>query len=241
MITAIKEFYTHRTEYFFYILFLIIASVACLFMLDFFLDYTYDLKEGNLDDFDDRVTEFIYSYRAPAFTSFVIFITELGSQWAYLILIPIITGILFYTRQSWRISLQAFIILLSTFFLNLGIKHLISRPRPLMDGRLVEVSEGSFSYPSGHSMCAMAFYGFNIYLIFKLVKNVWLRWALIISQALLILAIGTSRVYLGVHFPTDVIAGFVAGFVWLILCIAVLRTINFYRKKREPKERLEEI
>lgn len=241
MITAIKEFYTHRTEYFFYILFLIIAALVCMFMLNFFLDYTYALKEGNLDQFDENVTAWIYTFRTPALTYFMIIITELGSQWAYLILIPIITAILHYTGNSWRISLQAFLILLSTFLMNFGIKYLISRPRPLLDGRLVEVSDGSFSYPSGHSMCALAFYGFNIYLIFKLVKKPWQRWTLIILQLFLILSIGTSRVYLGVHYPTDVVAGYAAGFVWLLLCIVILRSVNFYRRKREPRARLEEI
>lgn len=241
MITAIKEFYTHRTEYFFYILFLLIAAVLSLFILDFFLDYTYSLKAGNLDVFDERVTAWIYSYRSPAMTNIMIPITELGSQWAYLVLIPVITAILYYTGKNWRVSYQAFFVLLSTFLLNLGIKHLISRPRPEIGNRLVEISDGSFSYPSGHSMCAMAFYGFNIYLIFKLVKRPWLRYTLIISQLLLILLIGASRVYLGVHYPTDVIAGFAAGFVWLALCIVIVRSINFYRRQREPVTEEEEL
>ncbi len=241
MIAALKEFYTHKTEYFFYILFLVLSGVVCLLLFDFFMDYTYALQQGNLDEFDEKVTAFIFSYRSPVLTTIVVAITELGSQWAYLILIPVITLILYYKGHSWRISLQAFLILLSTFFLNLGIKYLISRPRPDLEGRLIQVSEGSFSYPSGHSMCALAFYGFNVYLIFKLVKNQWLRWSLIILQLLLILAIGASRVYLGVHYPTDVVAGFVVGAIWLALCIVILRSVNFYRKKREPAERIEEI
>ncbi len=233
MITAIKEFYQHRTEYFFYIVFLLIAAILSIFILDFFLDYTYSFKQGRLDEFDKEVFAWIHSFRSPAMTNIVVPITELGSQWAYLILIPIITGILYYTGKNWRVSYQAFFILLSTFLLNLGIKHLISRPRPDVAIRLVEVTDGSFSYPSGHSMCALAFYGFNIYLIFKFVKKTWLRYTLIISQLLLILLIGTSRVYLGVHYPTDVIAGFAAGFVWLALCIVIVRSVNFYRRKHE--------
>ncbi|MTI20959.1 phosphatase PAP2 family protein, partial [Fulvivirga sp. RKSG066] len=231
MLRVLRELINHKDEYFLYILFLIIAAILCGFSLNVFLEITWDLKAGELDNFDKDATAWIYAYRSESLTPFVIAITEMGSQWAYLVVIPIIAYLLYRKGKSWRRTLQATLILISTFFLNLGIKYIISRPRPIEAERLVEVHDGSFSYPSGHSMSAIAFYGFIIYLTFKYVSNVYLKWALITLQTLLILGIGTSRVYLGVHFPSDVVAGFVAGIIWLLICIAALKTINIYRQR----------
>lgn len=206
--------------------------------MQFFLAITADLKAGDLDDFDKSVTTFIFNYRSDFLSKIMIGITEMGSQWAYLALIPIIAFLLFNIGQSWRLSIQATIILISTFFLNLGMKYLFGRPRPLIENHLIEVSKKSFSYPSGHTMGAVAFYGFTIYLTYRFVENIWLRWFLIAIQFVLIVLIGVSRVYLGVHYPSDVAAGFIAGFIWLAICIVALRSINLYRKRKRKKRAL---
>jgi len=211
-------------------------AVFCIFALLGFLDLTEELHEGNLEKYDSLITGFIYPLRSDALTGIIIAITEMGSQWAYLIVIPLIASLLYRKGHSWRLTLQATIILITTFLLNVAIKYIISRPRPLDEHQLVEVADKSFSYPSGHSMSAMAFYGFLIYLTFRLVDRNWLKWLLISVQALLILAIGGSRVYLGVHYPSDVIAGFIAGLIWLAICITALKSINFYRRTKKAEK-----
>lgn len=108
--------------------------------------------------------------------------------------------------------------------LDQGLKELIKRPRP--PGAFEVLHKHSWSFPSGHSMGAMVGYGLLTILVwrcFALPHRV--RIAITILSALLILAVGTSRVGLGVHYPSDVLGGYVIGALWLWLCFAVLRRI----------------
>lgn len=100
------------------------------------------------------------------------------------------------------------------FLSNQLLKNIVARPRP--EGfRLVE--ESGYSFPSGHSMVSMAFYGFIVYWIFEKVKNPYLKWSSMIAISFIIIAIGLSRIYLGVHYASDVIAGFCISISYLIL------------------------
>ncbi|WP_102027688.1 phosphatase PAP2 family protein [Salirhabdus sp. Marseille-P4669] len=92
------------------------------------------------------------------------------------------------------------------------------------------VSASGFSFPSGHSMNSMIFYGVLSIIIAKLIKQPLMRWSMIIVLGCLVLAVGMSRVYLGVHYPSDVLAGFAAGVFWVCLCSACLQ---YYEKKKE--------
>lgn len=105
--------------------------------------------------------------------------------------------------------------LLGAALLNQALKALIQRPRPDVALRLVDV--GGYSFPSGHSMAAMAFFGLLIWLIWHSVENPRRRALLIAAFASVIALIGFSRIYLGVHYFTDVMAGFAISLVWLAL------------------------
>lgn len=111
--------------------------------------------------------------------------------------------------------------------LNVWLKQLFSRPRPMLWERLVDV--GQYSFPSGHAMVSMVIYGFIGYLLATRFARhrVWI----VSLTVLLILAIGFSRMYLGVHWPTDVAAGYAAGLVWLIACIFSLKIWRKHRSK----------
>lgn len=113
-------------------------------------------------------------------------------------------------------------IILNLFFatvLNQILKYIVQRNRP--EGyRLID--ESGYSFPSGHSMVSTAFYGFLIYLVIKKVKNKHLKDFLVILLGTLIVLIGFSRVYLGVHYASDVIAGFFISIAYLILFITMM-------------------
>jgi membrane-associated phospholipid phosphatase len=209
---------------------IIIGSLA----LNGFLELTDRLRQENLGPFDEKVTSFIYNYRSEKMTNFVTVITDMGDVLAYSIIIVAVAIWFLIDKRSIRWLIQSFIILTSTSLLNILIKHYISRPRPDIDMRLVEAS--SYSYPSGHSMCALAFYGFLIYLAYKKVEHKWIKFLAFIFLPLLILGIGASRVYLGVHFPSDVIAGFAAGLFWLVFVILLVNIFRFYRKRKKDRE-----
>ena len=103
--------------------------------------------------------------------------------------------------------------------LNQLLKHILKRPRPT-GYRLIEVS--GYSFPSGHSMVSMAHYGFLIYLIYKYVKNKYIKWISICILSIFICLIGISRIYLGVHYTSDVLAGFLISITYLIMYIEIV-------------------
>ena len=107
--------------------------------------------------------------------------------------------------------------------LNQILKNIFQRPRPT-EFRII--NETGYSFPSGHSMVSMAFYGFLIYLIYKNVKNKYLKWISITILSLLITLIGISRIYLGVHYTSDVLGGFLISISYLIVFT------NFLPRKR---------
>ena len=118
---------------------------------------------------------------------------------------------------------MALIIMLNlaiVYLLNVIIKMIIARPRPDI---LRLVYETGYSFPSGHAMVATGFYGFLIYIANKKIKNKALRRCITILLTLLIFLIGISRIYLGVHYATDIIGAFMIGIIYLVIFINILK------------------
>lgn len=140
----------------------------------------------------------------------------------------LIAYFLLLRRHRWY-TLMVPVVALGGISLNLLLKNFYHRARPL----LPLTSASGLSYPSGHAMMSVTFYGLLLYLVQKHVRRrPRLRVALTVGLVLLILLIGLTRVYLRVHYATDVIAGFVAGSVWLLIAIPLLRRIEKLAKKR---------
>ncbi len=113
--------------------------------------------------------------------------------------------------------------------INQGLKHIFQRPRPI-GFRLIEI--GGFSFPSGHAMASTAFYGLLIYLAYKLIKNKTIRNILIVINILIIIGIGISRIYLGVHYCSDVIVGICISLIYLILYIKIINKYKIIEKSQ---------
>ena len=138
------------------------------------------------------------------------FITNFGGA----IFLIILTITLFILIKNKKIGLSIILNLIVITGLNQILKYILQRPRPT-EYRLIE--ETGFSFPSGHSMVSMAFYGYLIYLIYKYVKNKDLKWISIVLLSILICYIGISRIYLGVHYTSDVLGGFLISLSYLIV------------------------
>ncbi len=136
--------------------------------------------------------------------------------------------VLLIVIKNKRIPISIFINLGLSALVNFTLKQILQRPRP-MGYRIID--ESGYSLPSGHSMVSMAYYGFLIYLIYKNVKNKYIKWPLIVLLALLIINIGISRIYLGVHYTSDVIAGFLVAISYLIVFSNSIK--SFYNKKAQ--------
>ncbi len=143
------------------------------------------------------------------------FITNFGGA----IFLIVSTIALFVLLKNKKIGLSIFTNLVIITALNQLLKGILQRPRPT-EFRIIE--ETGYSFPSGHSMVSMAFYGYLIYLIYKYVKNKYIKTSLIILLSILICCIGISRIYLGVHYTSDVLGGFFISISYLIIYISVV-------------------
>lgn len=160
--------------------------------------------------------KFISTYLISDFvTPAAKFITNFGGA-IYLIGIAIV---LFVVIKNKKIGIAIISNLGIITILNQLLKRIVQRPRP-EEFRII--NESGYSFPSGHSMISMAFYGFLIYLIYKNVKNKYLKWSLMTILGLLIISIGISRIYLGVHYTSDVLAGFLISISYLIIYTSII-------------------
>jgi undecaprenyl-diphosphatase len=103
--------------------------------------------------------------------------------------------------------------------INLILKSLFGRVRP--DFTNAFYHEIGYSFPSGHSMMSMIFYGMTVFLLLQSIKSFSVKTAVLVGGAAIILLVGFSRLTLGVHFLSDVVGGWTAGSIWLITCIAL--------------------
>ena len=122
-------------------------------------------------------------------------------------------------RRHWLEAAGFLLCLAGEAILNLGLKTLFERSRPEL---FQVVAEAGYSFPSGHAMMSICLYGMVVFLITRHIRSWHWRLVVIIFALVLVATIGVSRVYLGVHYPTDVVAGFFAGGSWLALCISLL-------------------
>ena len=146
------------------------------------------------------------------------FITNFGGA----IFLSIATVMLFLFIKNKKIGLSIISNIVIIAVLNQLLKRILQRPRPT-EFRIVE--ETGYSFPSGHSMVSMAFYGYLIYLIYRYIKNKYIKWSLIVLLSILICLIGISRIYLGVHYTSDVLGGFLLSISYLVVYISLIKKI----------------
>ncbi|CDE90377.1 pAP2 family protein [Clostridium sp. CAG:389] len=164
--------------------------------------------------------KFISTYLISDFaTPIAKFITNFGGA-IFLIGIAVI---LFIVIKNKKIGISIITNLGIITILNQLLKRILQIPRP-EEFRII--NESGYSFPSGHSMISMAFYGYLIYLIYKYVKNKYLKWFLITILGILIVNIGISRIYLGVHYTSDVLAGFLISISYLIVYISIVNKLE---------------
>ena len=198
-------------------IFFVLSVVASLSIL-LFLFIWLNLESLRSQNFEHDVSNFIQSFRNDALTSYMKFVTHVGDLFGYIAII-LILGIILLLKRRFDLVIQIVSVVVSSALLNLVLKSLIDRPRPY-GVALVKVNFHSF--PSGHATSAIVFYGLMIYFIFKLTKNLSLKLLSSFFCILIILLIGISRIYLGVHYPTDVLAGYSFGFFYLLVTLIII-------------------
>jgi membrane-associated phospholipid phosphatase len=195
-------------------------GVACfvLSILSFMAIVDSLYAKGTLFQLDLKIKAHMIRAANPGLTRLMGAITDLGSIYV-VAMVAVIVGVTLYIRKNWWKILSLFLAVgIGQAVLNI-LKVTFQRPRPETE-RFVF----SYSFPSGHVFSATVIYGFCIYLTFRFINNAIAKWIVSAALILLILLIGFSRIYLGVHWFSDTLAGHVTGLAWLLLCILIAKT-----------------
>lgn len=177
-----------------------------------------NIKTSDIDFLDVKCYEIITSKMSDPLTIVAKTITNVANP----VILLLVAGVLFLVVEKKKNKFSIVCNLGIAAILNIILKSIIQRPRPI-GHRLID--ESGYSFPSGHSMVSMAFYGYLVYLIVKNVKNKYLRAISSCILLLLILFIGLSRIYLGVHYTSDVIGGFIVAILYLLLYTGIIKRI----------------
>ena len=181
-------------------------------------------------EFDTAILQSIYEQHTPLLNKIMTGITFLGNG-STLIYLSCIVGIVLLISRKFASAFTLIIVTSGGIDLNIWLKNIYARVRPALWERIVDAT--NYSFPSGHAMVSLIFYGFICYLLIVNFRS-WTSIILFVTVSL-ILEIGFSRLYLGVHWPTDIIAGYAAGLVWLISCILSLEILQFLFRKQNQE------
>lgn len=184
-----------------------------------FLAIAEDVFEQEIFEFDSVVYNFLVNNRNEVLNNFFKIITQFGS--AIVLIIITILCVIFIRDKKYKILVPANLVTIA--IINIVLKNFFLRPRP-NELRLIE--ETGYSFPSGHAMASTAFYGILIYIAHEKIENKILRNTICIMLGLLILLISISRIYVGVHYTSDVIAGTCFSIAYLILITRLIKSQN---------------
>lgn len=211
-----------NVKYFIYLSILLVLSAFV------FVEVASKLRADELAYFDHTVIDMIQGQITPHWTAFMKAVTFFGGKTWTILAVAVSTSILFFFYKK-RYAL--FIVLTCGLGagVNLLLKHWFERERPNFYRLIVE---SGYSFPSGHSMGSFILYSALAIVFVKIAKRTVLDAFIIACCASIILTIGISRIYLGVHYPSDVVAGFAAGGFWVCLCALAL---NYYEYRIENR------
>lgn len=198
-----------------------IIIFLCLIL--FLIIGLYVIKiDGNV--IDSSFYNFIISFKSKYTTLFFKGVTFLSS-----VLFMVVVSILLLLVKKFKYRKLMLINIILDVILNTCLKYIFRRERPR---DIMMVIENGFSFPSGHTMLATIFYGFIIYLIYKSDKSRKFKYVSIILLSLLTLLIGISRIYLGVHYTTDVLGGYLISISYLMVFIYYIEKKNLLEKMK---------
>lgn len=195
------------------------AIFTITFPVLLFIKLSEDLIRNELAVFDQSIYAYLSTYISKSTTVILIAVTYMGSA-QVLILVALLSYLILRKSKNYALYGKTIAVnLAATWIFNEVFKVIFHRQRPDIL-RLVDVI--GFSFPSGHSMVSLSFYGLILYFIYKNMENGFKKYLFVTFFSLLILFIGISRIYLGVHYASDVLAGFSAGFAWLAIYITII-------------------
>jgi undecaprenyl-diphosphatase len=199
------------------------AAVLSLFLFGWIAG---EMREGDTIKFDLAVRNWVHQFASPGMTRAMTAVSLLGYD---LLIVALVMALAVFAYLQWRRAAAWLAITMAgALALDLALKYAFQRPRPQP---FFGAAPHSFSFPSGHALCSFCFYGVLAGLIAARTRSKVLRVAVGVMAAALIVAIGLSRIYLGMHYPSDVIAGYLAAAVW----VATLLVLDRWRENRRQR------
>ena len=174
-------------------------------------------------DLDARFVEYLYSLRDPNILAVLVLITKLG-DWSLVIPVAAISGALLIYFKRIHLAAGLAVSLIGAFVTSTAFQMLLQRARPPEEFHAV--IESSYTFPSRHATVAIALYGFLMYVNSKLTVSPPLRKLISLALFLVIVLLGFSRIYLGVHYPTDVLGGYIIGYLFMLIGIHAARKLE---------------
>lgn len=213
-------------------IFLVGGFIVAAFGAWVFEELADHVEAGATQAFDDAVLRWMGAHHSTALDNIMLEVTALGTGTVVMMIVAVAALFLVLTRHKY----SAILLLVSTgggLILNLILKMGFNRPRPAIF--VPEVHAVSSSFPSGHAMSAAIVYGTVAYLAARLHKRRWAKALIMIVALVVIVLISISRLYLGVHYPSDVVAGVSIGLAWAAFCMATLEAIQRFGVRRDPR------
>lgn len=213
---------------------LTIFGIAFLYISFLFLGAISDFITSDIIvQADARVNALLYAFRNITAVKTFIWVTLLGESPTIIVFALVISILLWLSHKKWQ-AITLWLTIIGSEGFTFIAKLIFHRPRPINAVFL----EDSNSFPSGHATIAVAFYGFLAYLLFKKTKSKLLRALIILVAIITIAAIGFSRLYLGVHYVSDVWTGYLVGLLWLIIGITIAESKLFQTQDNLGKQNL---
>jgi undecaprenyl-diphosphatase len=208
---------------------LVLGLAAAVAALLFFAWLTNEVLDGETAHFDAVTRDFVHQFASPTLTATMRGISFVGSS--LFLTTASIAMFLWFMSRHWRRDAYLFgITMLGAGILNTTLKLTFKRPRPVPFFNLLPPE--SFSFPSGHSLASFCFFGALATILATRIHNRKIHFIVWTVSGLLVLLIGLSRIYLGVHYTTDVLAGFTAALIWVLTVSFVEQRIAGLRRRR---------
>ena len=204
----------------------LVSLVIAVLSILLFAWLAENVAEQHTASFDSSVRSAVHAHTSPALTQLMFAISFMGA--GGMAASALVAFALFRHFRWRRAALWMVVTLAGALLLDLALKFAFHRPRPVPFFGSIP---STYSFPSGHALFSFCFYGVLAGLLAGRARSTSVRVLIWLVAALLVLAIGLSRIYLGVHYPSDIIAGYLAGTIWATTMVALDRL----RRRRKSR------
>jgi undecaprenyl-diphosphatase len=196
---------------------LTLSLAGAIVALVFFSWLASEVLEGETGAFDEAVRTFAHNYASPTLTTLMQLVTRFGSV-MWLTVLGVCLAVALVLGKRWRDIALFIVTMAGATVLNITLKLSFGRARP--DAFFETPQPSSYSFPSGHALLSLCFYSALVVIITPRLHSRTARFLIWTADALLIALIGFSRIYLGVHYPTDVLASYAVALAWVVVAVS---------------------